>query len=167
MTAAVLPLALYEDYDLAVSEITAFLLGLSPVPEAARHDFPPFFNGRNFPAHLAYETGDSEEPRGSDRGTMPGVVELNNDFVYPSVGTLAERDGQKNATVETRKAYSGFRKRLFDPMQTNDTMDGRVRGIVLVSSDTGDYDAFGNPRGVELRTETLLLVRRAITRVYL
>ena len=161
------PLALHDDYDEVVAEITAFLLSLSPVPVSARHDFPPFFHGKNFPAHNVYETGESEEPKGSNQSAMPGVIELNLDFVHPSFGTLAERDGAKSATLKPRKAYSDFRKALYDPLRTNDPMDGRVRWISLVSSDTSDYDAFGNPRGIELRTETLLLVRRAITRVYL
>lgn len=161
------PLSLHDDYDEVVQEITAFFLSLSPVVPTARHDFPPFLHGKDFPAHSVYETGESEEPKGGDSGLMPGVIEFNLDFVYPSMGTLAERDGAKSATFETRKAYSDFRKALYDPRKTNDTMDGRVRWVSLVSSDTSDYDAFGNPRGMELRTETLLLVRRAIGRVFL
>ena len=158
-------LALHDDYNEVVEEIISHLLSFSPVPEGQRHDAPPFIHGRKFPAHCVYETGDIEEPKGSDSSTMPGVIGFNVDFVYPSVGTLAKRDGIASATLQTRQVYSDFRKNLHTGMRRS--MDGRVLRISLVSSDSGDFDAFGNPRGAELGTESILWVRRAICRVYL
>lgn len=160
-------LALHDDYNEVVEEIISHLLSFSPVPEGSRYDAPPFFHGRNFPAHCVYETGDSEEPKGSQNSILPGVIDFHIDFVYPSVGTLAKKDGIASATLETRKVYSDFRKALYSSEAMRASMDGRVRFISLVSSDSGDFDAFGNPRGAELRTESILWVRRAITRVYL
>lgn len=163
------PLALHDDYDEVVEEIVSHLLSLAPETPTvkAAHSGEPLFFNKKFPAMAVMEIGNSEEPKGSDSSPQPGAIDLAIRFYNPSFGTLAERDGRKVSESATRKAYSGFRKRLHDPLAEAASMDGRVRWISLASSEAGDMDRFGNRRATDFDTDSTLWVHETRVRVYL
>ncbi len=164
------PLALHPDYHEVVEEIVAHLLSLAPasplVHETGRHAGEPLFFNRAFPAMAVMELGNSWEPRGSEESIMPGAIDLAIRFYHPSFGTLAEKDGRKVAENASRKAYSGFRKRLYDPLAEAWTMGGQVK-IILTSSSAGDMDRFGNRRATDFDTDSTLWTHESVVRVFL
>ncbi len=165
------PLAIHPDYHEVVEEIVAHLLSLAPaspvVHATGRHAGEPLFFNRAFPAMAVMELGNSEEPRGSEEGVQPGAIDLAVRFYNPSFGTLAERDGRKVSEAATRKAYAGFRRRLYEPASEASTMGGRVRWVALTSSSAGDMDRFGNRRATDFDTDSTLWVHQSDLRVFL
>lgn len=157
--------ALYNEH---VNELLDHLLGLCPadIEYAARHRQETWFYAGKFPACVARSNGYANTPTEHLGNQLPGEMNAIVEFLFPSIGTMAEPDGASYAQAECLRLHSLWRAKLHDPTDSNDTMHGRYRMIEVLDMDEGDRDQYGNVRAADNDTNNILWVCRANVRAY-
>lgn len=147
----------------------AHLHSLAPadVNEVAKHVGETWFFNGEFPAAEVRRLGYPHVPTERYGNQLPGELDVEYSFFYPSVGTLAEVDGIKYAEEYTWRLHSLWRAELYKPGGTAFNWNGRLDRIEIISADGGDRDRFGNVRRGDNDTQNVLWQHRAVVRAYL
>jgi hypothetical protein len=155
-------------YDEEYLAFAAHLLSLAPedISSDGKHDAETWFYGGVFPAMVVRSNGYSDTPTEHASNQVPGEIDVIVEFMYPSIGSMAEPDGAAYASKLTLHLHSLWRSNLYNPLTTARTMDGKYSMISILSMDEGDRDQYGNVRAGDNDTDSILWVNRCNVRAY-
>jgi hypothetical protein len=169
------PLYQAREYDEVVSEIASFFVSLAPEEvssEATHSGYEPFYFGGLYPAVAAFEQGYEEFPKQVERSIQPGVIDIGVRFYLLSITTdeFGNDDASPRAGAQrdARRLHAAWRRRLYDRMEENSTMQGRVHAIQITGAESADMNRLGYAMAVDFdNPNNYLWVHHSDVRVYL